>query len=495
VTFNTVNTDEFCGRSPVGRSFAIGGQDIEIDADCFTPHTLLHEMAHSAGLHHEQQRCGRNAYVSIHDNSAGDGPRGTDYDELCGDSRNYGDYDYASLMHYPPLGPPNDFMTILNGPDPMMGLPSVAGQMNRLSQDDVNAISWYHTKKTYSTTSGFGFAWASQATGSFQASSSWAANSAGAVPTISQVKNIFFQPQTGRYRVSFPNVGSEVGGNVQVVAYGSDPGHCKVEGWASNGTTLDVTVRCMDMAGNLVNRLFAVSYQRIPSPSTGLQGGYLYSSRINEPGAYTPDPYYSWNSAGQRNRVTRIVQGQYTVQFPGITVTGGTVRVSAYGANSDYCNVASWGSRSVDVRCYDSAGNPKDSAFSVAFTDSGFPGTFAYVWEDNATRTDRYAPNSLYQKAKIRTRSGSVPASIMSTRNNTGDYTLELPGVAPFSSNVHVTSYGSGNNVSCQVASWSAGTSVGPNLEDRRENVNIRCFNPSGAAADSRFAMTYTTNE
>ena len=486
VTFTRVDTDDYCGRSPIGRSFAWGGQDVEIDADCFTSGVIQHEMGHSAGLIHEHTRCGRDAFVTVHNHAVtGESPRGIDYDEACGD-RNYGDYDYASLMHYPD----NDFLDIKSSPTGVfMGTQSVAGQRVRLSQDDVNAVTWFHTKRTFSTTYGYGFAWAHQTSGTFQASSTYAANYAQPTGVRANITRL----STGRYRVDFPKLGKEVGGNVQVTAYGSDSARCKVEKWQSSGETLQVIVRCNTPQGVLADRQFALSYQRLPSPWVGAQGGYLYSNRLNESGAYTPDPWYQSNSAGRRNRVTRTSTGRYSVEFPGINVNGGTVRLTAFGANSDYCTIGGWGSSTVSVSCFDTFGTLKDSAFSIAFTDSMFTGSYGYAWAHDPSAA-RYQPSSSYQKAQIVGQSAPVSAPIMINRNGTGDYVVEFPGVPVVSSTVSVASYG-GTNTSCKVVGWGATAPVGLALADRRVNVTVRCFDASGNPADSRYAITYMTNE
>src|SRR5712691_1243489 len=57
--------------------------------------------------------------------------------------------------------------------------------------------------------------------------------------------------------------------------------------------------------------------------------------------APTPDSLFSFNSSGAANSVSRTVTGQYTVSFPNLGASNGTVEVSAYGSPSR-CKVASW---------------------------------------------------------------------------------------------------------------------------------------------------------
>jgi hypothetical protein len=148
----------------------------------------------------------------------------------------------------------------------------------------------------------------------------------------------------------------------------------------------------------------------------------------------------------------------------------------------------------VTVSCFDTFGTLKDSAFSIAFTDSAFTGSYGYAWADNPSAV-RYQPSPWYQKAQIVGLSAPVSTPIMINRNGTGDYVVEFPGVPVVSSTVSVASYG-GTNTSCKVVGWGSNTPAGAlALADRRVNVTVRCFDASGNPADSRYAITYMTNE
>ena len=52
------------GSSPVGRKVK-NGQSLKIDLDAKKNDSILHEMAHAAGLHHEHQRSDRNSYIQM----------------------------------------------------------------------------------------------------------------------------------------------------------------------------------------------------------------------------------------------------------------------------------------------------------------------------------------------------------------------------------------------------------------------------------------------
>jgi hypothetical protein len=87
-----------CGSSQVGRHDNIftNWWSHNIRLDCFDQGTILHEMGHTAGLFHEQQRCDRDSYVNVM------APSGIDCERYCGGNHvDYGPYNYLSVMHYP----------------------------------------------------------------------------------------------------------------------------------------------------------------------------------------------------------------------------------------------------------------------------------------------------------------------------------------------------------------------------------------------------------
>lgn len=80
----------------------IGGQDINLNVklNCINTTTVIHEVMHALGFHHEQSRYDRDQYIIINWDSIPESWR-SNYDKLEEFSTRFGQYDYNSIMHYP----------------------------------------------------------------------------------------------------------------------------------------------------------------------------------------------------------------------------------------------------------------------------------------------------------------------------------------------------------------------------------------------------------
>lgn len=96
IRFVRTVSSSYCGQSQVGRHDNIftNWWSHNIDIACVTEHTIHHEMGHTVGLYHEQQRCDRDQFVGV---TLG----GFNCDRLCGSAVDYGTFNYASVMGYP----------------------------------------------------------------------------------------------------------------------------------------------------------------------------------------------------------------------------------------------------------------------------------------------------------------------------------------------------------------------------------------------------------
>jgi len=328
-----------------------------------------------------------------------------------------------------------------------------------------------------------GFVWAQSPTGTYTADANYSYSSSA---PFGSVANTITNLGTGVYRVDFPALGAETGGNVQVTAYGGGSERCKVGGWSSSGGTLSTIVYCHNTAGALVNTNFTASYLRRPGTSNGATGGYLWADQPTT-ASYTPSIYYQYNATGARNTITRNGVGQYVATFPGVALNGGSVEVTAYGGGSEYCKVGGWGGNAVWVNCFANGGAPADTFFTLNFTDQSPIGTssYQYAWAEQPTAAS-YTPSSYYQKGYLARECGTDAGSVSIQRWGTGNYAATLPVLSPVGSNVKVTAYGWGSET-CKVAGWwgsGSGTTV-----------NIVCFDALGQPIDTLFDFVYASKD
>merc|ERR1719184_495798 len=84
-------------------------QQVFLPPKCVSIGTVMHELMHALGFHHEHNRPDRDDYITVHSLEDGGMTRGTEINfEIL--SVEYVDtlgtkYDYCSIMHYYPLVP------------------------------------------------------------------------------------------------------------------------------------------------------------------------------------------------------------------------------------------------------------------------------------------------------------------------------------------------------------------------------------------------------
>lgn len=111
-----------------------GMQEILLGARC-TNMNIVHELGHALGLWHEQSRADRAQYVSIIWKNI-DEKHKHNFNQHLSDSKDVGDYDYDSIMHYP------EYAFSKNGEKTILPLKEgvTIGQRNHLSKNDIAAI-------------------------------------------------------------------------------------------------------------------------------------------------------------------------------------------------------------------------------------------------------------------------------------------------------------------------------------------------------------------
>jgi hypothetical protein len=351
----------------------------------------------------------------------------------------------------------------------------------------------------------WGYAWTQQTTGTFVADPNWSGNSASGEGYPTDLPPTVIQIATGRYTVSWPQIGYTLGvnatniGNVQVTAVDGSSNWCIAFpsiGTDGAGGDLHVAVNCFNSAGAPVDSQFNVSYYR-RDDTIGAQTAYVMqlNGMTNAIGqSFTENAEWQYNSTGALNSMVRTGTGAYTMTMPGQNFSGGTVEVTALGGGGvqvTNCKVGSWSVSGanliVNVRCFAPNGAPANSQFSVKAAKRWPEGgqQYFYVRANNPTATD-YTPTLSTQQGWMNAFLGdgeyTGPATIH--RNGTGSYRVRLPLMNPYYSTVKVTAYGTTSG-HCKVLDWY----YGPGEET---DVEVRCFTAAGSPANMQFTLTYT---
>jgi hypothetical protein len=222
------------------------------------------------------------------------------------------------------------------------------------------------------------------------------------------------------------------------------------------------------------------------SPYAGT--AWVWASTPSATGCYNPVNWYSRSSLGGVNQVCNNpggTVGYYTVDFANFSGYGGNVQVTSYGPGNERCKVQGWGpvtgAMRAHIRCHTPSGaaaNTQFVAFFRSYTQTVSGGQWgAYLWSSNAAAT--HTPSPTYQWNA----NGSLSTVIY---NGTGNYTAVLTGQNQYANSVLVTAYGGGSE-HCKVGGWWVDAS-------NNMNVNVLCFNTSGAPANSLFTLNYTSS-
>ncbi len=221
--------------------------------------------------------------------------------------------------------------------------------------------------------------------------------------------------------------------------------------------------------------------------------GWALFNQPNAVNGFTPDPKYSFNSAGGAITITKGTTGAYGVQFENLATSAeGVVQVSGYNT-SGFCISPGWstggGTVYADVDCYDAAGHPANAAFTVLYQARNAPfGSaskgVAYTY-DNEPSEVSYTPTF----ASFNSTGGTNTIK----RNRIGNFTVTLPGLAKLGGDVQVTAKCGACAAAklpvqrCKVASWDSGASS--------TDVTVQCYTSAGAPSNAVFSLAYAVGE
>ncbi|MBB5867260.1 hypothetical protein F4553_000639 [Allocatelliglobosispora scoriae] len=225
-----------------------------------------------------------------------------------------------------------------------------------------------------------------------------------------------------------------------------------------------------------------------PAPAHALPptaAGFAYANQPSNPN-YILATGYEYNSVNLAVQVLRPAVGTYRVKFLGMGTLGGVPHVSARGSSS-LCTVAWWGmaggDQAVDVRCYDNAGLLADSRFVVDFTNrTPAVSGFGYLWNDNPVPPaigHTPAPAYSYDSA-------GLPIKVF--RSAVGRYRVELGAFRNDSPGPWAAGY---LRITPYAAAARHCQALDPALVPDPQLIEVRCYDDTGSAVDSRFILTY----
>ena len=311
------------------------------------------------------------------------------------------------------------------------------------------------------TPAGLAFSWANQeSTASYAPSSLYTYSPTGSDVNITR-------SSTGQYLLTFAglNIAQVVGGNARATAYSAHT-RCNVESWTpGSGATLQVAVGCYNVAGVATDS----EYEVLLLPPEGYAYTWIYDAT-----AASVSATYTVNPGGVPVTANHFATGVYGARFPNSgCCVGWTVQAIAYGGGANYCEVEGWDSLGdVDLLCFNTAGAPADSEFTVLAVSNTNDKNIAFAWFDQPGVAS-YSPDLTYAY--------NPGGAISLTRSGTGNYSVVFDGlngaggtvqVAPAVISLTLDAY-------CSIGSWS-----GSNF-----TVSVRCTDPTGANVDAAFTV------
>ncbi|TQV86538.1 pre-peptidase C-terminal domain-containing protein [Aliikangiella coralliicola] len=123
----------------------VGGKQILSMVNWGSLYVIVHELGHSLGMWHEQQRSDRDQFVDIHLDNVKDGMA---YNFSKHATTDYGEYDFMSVMHYDLYAYSKNGQRTIEPKSDYQAFVNIAGQRSYISGgDQLNVASQYGAKK------------------------------------------------------------------------------------------------------------------------------------------------------------------------------------------------------------------------------------------------------------------------------------------------------------------------------------------------------------
>jgi hypothetical protein len=300
--------------------------------------------------------------------------------------------------------------------------------------------------------------------------------------SIAGVQNTIF-PLTspGAYDVTFPGLGADDFGALQLTAYGIGSNRCAI-GFGPVFTTGQMVTRvfCSNATGAPASSRFTLSAYD-PPPGIANFWGYASVGILVFNGTSTPSPRR--NSTGGTNTVQRLSVGRYIVTFPGFSGIGNAQITSTGGGSNvvnSICKLVASTNQYVSVACFDYLGRADDTAFTVSYgihqSPHGMP-TFHYLMADQPTVSSYVAGSQEGRRV-----SGAAFGSATVQRTGRGSYVVMIPNISTVASTATVTSVGTTPDY-CKLAGIDR---TSPNTY-----VSVYCYDLGGKTVDTKFSLAY----
>ena len=226
----------------------------------------------------------------------------------------------------------------------------------------------------------------------------------------------------------------------------------------------------------------------LAGPVADTSWGWVVVRNPSQQDAYTPAASDRGNSTGADVSVSHGGGGvgHYAIRFEGLTASsipeGGVVHVTPISSKPRVCRVDDWtaiGSIDLEISasCYKLNGDAVDTQFALSFLATGRnEGTLGYMrlGFESEPLGQPTEPEFFYSF-----NSSQQPISV--TRTATGTYQALFEDLNTTGGSALVTSWFKSSQ--CRLGSWSDVTDG--------VQVGVRCYNASGALADSEFLLSF----